>query len=74
MEVQDSLLKKINQTLRIPIFLVLNIFKLLQYQRDESTEKRGKGNHGWKIGTKKRNTGITKERALVLQENAKNAV
>ena len=33
--------------------LVLNIFKLLQYQRDESTEKHGQRNHGKKIGTKK---------------------
>ena len=43
------------------------MFKLLQHQRDESTEKHGGRNHERKIGTKKRNTGITKERTLVLQ-------
>ena len=43
------------------------MFELLQGQRDESTDKQGQRNHGRKIGTKKRNTGITKERTLVLR-------
>ena len=34
--------------------LVLNIFELLQHERDESTEKHRQRNHGREIGTKKR--------------------
>lgn len=34
--------------------LVLNIFELLQHERDESTEKYGQRNHGREIDTKKR--------------------
>ena len=49
------------------MFLVLSMFELLQHQRDESTEKHGQRKHVKKIGTKKRNTGITKEKTLVLQ-------
>lgn len=36
------------------------------HQRDESTKKHRQRNHGREIATKKRNTCITKERALVL--------
>ena len=67
MKVQDSLLKKINKVFRISIFLVLSMFELLQHQRDEITEKHGQRNHERKISTKKRDIGITKERALILQ-------
>ena len=43
------------------------MFELSQHQRNESTEKHGQRNPGRKTDTKKRNTGITKERALVSQ-------
>ena len=43
------------------------MFEFLQHQRDESTEARGQKYHGRKIGSQKRNIGITKERTLVLQ-------
>ena len=66
MKVQDSLLKKVDEILRISIFLVLSMFELWQHLRDESAEKLGQSNHEWKIGSKKRNACITKERTLVL--------
>ena len=52
---RQSFKKIVNEILRISIILVLSMF--FSWQR----------NHGKKIGTKKRITGITKERTLVLQ-------
>ena len=43
-----------NEILRISFSLILSMFELLQYQRDESTVKHGQRNHETKIGTKKR--------------------
>ena len=36
------------------------MLEVLQHQRDETTEKHGQRNYGSNIGTKKRNTSITK--------------
>ena len=58
--------KKINEILRISIFLALRMFESLKHQRDEINEKHGQRNKGKKIGTKERNNGITKARTLVL--------
>ena len=74
MKVQDSLLKKINKILRISIFLVLSMSDFLQHQRHESTEKRGQINHWRKIGTQKRNTGITKNNTDIASIFLKNAM
>ena len=63
MKVQDSLFKNINTNLGIFIFLVLNMFENLKDQR----ALKNKEKHGRKIGTKKRKTGVAKERKLVLQ-------